>query len=89
MASGNGAHVELDGAVISGGKLQTLAGGEIDVNFGVLSDATIASGSIVDINNNGTLALSGRIANSGLISAWGAQCCDARDLRCGGAQRRR
>jgi autotransporter passenger strand-loop-strand repeat protein len=72
LASGNGAHVELDGAVISGGKLQTLAGGEIDVNFGVLSDATIASGSIVDINNNGTLALSGRIANSGLISALGS-----------------
>ena len=72
LASGNGAHVELNGAVISGGKLQTRAGGEIDVNFGVLSDATIASGSIVDINNNGTLALSGRIANLGLISALGS-----------------
>jgi hypothetical protein len=58
--------------VISGGKLQTLAGGEIDANFGVLSDATIASRSIVDINNNGTLALSDRIANSGLISALGS-----------------
>jgi hypothetical protein len=34
LASGNGAHVELDGAVISGGKLQTLAGGEIDANNG-------------------------------------------------------
>jgi hypothetical protein len=69
LASGSGAHVALSGgAVISGGKLQTLAGGEIDVNFGVLSGATIASGSIVDIDNNGTLALSGRIANSGLIS---------------------
>ena len=72
MASGNGAHVELDGAVISGGKLQTLAGGEIDVNNGVLSDATIASGSIVDINNFGTLTLVDRIANSGLISALGS-----------------
>jgi autotransporter passenger strand-loop-strand repeat protein len=68
LASGNGAHVELDGAVISGGKLQTLAGGEIDASNGVLSGATIASGSIVDINNNGTLTLVDRIANLGLIS---------------------
>jgi autotransporter passenger strand-loop-strand repeat protein len=73
LASGNGAHVELDGgAAILGGKLQTLAGGKIDANNGVLSGVTIASGSIVDINNNGTLALSGRIANSGLISALGS-----------------
>ena len=33
LASGSGAHVVLNpGAVISGGKLQTLAGGEIDAN---------------------------------------------------------
>jgi hypothetical protein len=70
LASGSGAHIVLNGAVISGGKLQTQAGGEIDVINGLLSDATIASGSIVDIN--GTLALSGRIANSGLISALGS-----------------
>jgi len=38
----------------------------------VLSGVTIASGSIVDINYNGTLALSGRVANSGLISALGS-----------------
>jgi len=56
--------------VISGGKPQTLAGGEIDVINGLLSGATIASGSIVAIN--GTLALSGRIANSDLISAFGS-----------------
>src|ERR1700733_8788394 len=31
----------------------------------------MASGSIVDINSNGTLALSGRIANLGLISGSG------------------
>ena len=55
LASGSGAHVVLNGAVISGGKLQTLAGGEIDANNGVLSGATIASGSIVDINNFGTI----------------------------------
>ena len=73
LASGNGAHVVLDGGgVISGGKLQTQAGGEIDVINGVLSGATIASGSIVDINDGGTLTLSGRIANSGLISALGS-----------------
>ena len=89
LASGSGAHVVLNGAVISGGKLQTQAGGEIDVINGLLSGATIASGSIVDINNNGTLALSGRIANSGLISALGSPFCDARDLWRGGAQRRR
>ena len=61
LASGSGAHVVLNGAVISGGKLQTLAGGEIDANNGVLSGATIASGSIVDINNV-TLTLVDRIA---------------------------
>ena len=70
LASGSGAHVVL-GAVISGGTLQTQAGGEIDVINGLLSDTTIASGSIVDINNFGTLVLSGRIANRGLISALG------------------
>jgi hypothetical protein len=43
LASGSGAHVFLNGAVISGGRLQTQAGGEIDVNNGVLSGATIAS----------------------------------------------
>src|SRR5262249_40984157 len=52
--------------------LQTLAGGRIDATFGLLNGATIASGSIVDINNNGTLALSGQIANLGLISALGS-----------------
>ena len=72
LASGSGAHVVLNGAVISGGKLQTLAGGEIDANNGVLSGATIASGSIVDIKNFGTLTLVDRIANSGLISALGS-----------------
>jgi hypothetical protein len=51
-----------------GGKLQTLAGGEIVASNGVLSGATIASGSIVDIDNFGTLTLVDRIANSGLIS---------------------
>ena len=69
LASGSGAHVALSGgAVISGGKLQTLAGGEIVASNGVLSGATIASGSIVDIDNFGTLTLVDRIANSGLIS---------------------
>ena len=72
LASGSGAHVVLNGATITGGKLQTQSGGEIDVNFGVLSGATIASGSIVDINGGGTLALGGRITNLGLISALGS-----------------
>jgi autotransporter passenger strand-loop-strand repeat protein len=73
LASGNGARVELDGgAAILGGKLQTLAGGKIDANNGVLSGATIASGSIVDINDNGTLTLVDRIVNLGLISALGS-----------------
>jgi hypothetical protein len=72
-STNSGAHVLLDGgAKISGGKLQTQAGGEIDVNHGTLSDTTIASGSIVDIQNGGTLTLAGRIANSGLISALGS-----------------
>ena len=38
----------------------------------MLSGATIASGSIVDINDNGTLTLVDSIANSGLISALGS-----------------
>ena len=91
LASGNGAHVELDGGgAILGGKLQTQAGGEIDVINGLLSGATIASGSIVDIDDGGTLALSGRIANIDLISALGSHGSDdPRDLRRGGAERRR
>ena len=73
LASGNGAHVVLDGGgAILGGKLQTQAGGEIDVINGLLSGATIASGSIVDIDEGGTLTLSGRIANLDLISALGS-----------------
>ena len=55
-----------------GGKLQTQAGGEIDVGFATLSGATIVPGSIVNVLNGGTLALAGRIANSGLISALGS-----------------
>ena len=73
LASGSGAHVQLDGgAAILGGKLQTLAGGEIDAGFATLSGATIASGSIVDIRDGGTLALAGRIGNLGVISALGS-----------------
>jgi hypothetical protein len=76
LASGSGAQVQLfGGATISGGKLQTQAGGEIDVGpFGsdTLSNTTIASGSIVDIDDGGTLVLAGRIANSGLISGLGS-----------------
>ena len=65
MASGSGAHVELNnGATISGGKLQTQAGGEIDVGFGILSGTTIALGSIIDIKA-AKLLLAGRIANLG------------------------
>ena len=71
LASGSGALVELDGGTVSGGKLQTQSGGQIAVNFGLLSGATIASGSIVDIQSGGRLVLAGRIANSGLISALG------------------
>ena len=70
LASGSGAHVELNnGATISGGKLQTQAGGEIDVGFGILSGTTIALGSIIDIKEGGELLLAGRIANLGRISA--------------------
>src|SRR5262249_18726765 len=73
LASGSGAHVLLAGATISSGKLQTQAGGEIDVvSSGTLSDTTIASGSIVDINNGSVLGLAGRITNAGRISALGS-----------------
>jgi autotransporter passenger strand-loop-strand repeat protein len=72
LASGVAARVELNGATISGGKLQTLAGGEIDADFGSLTDTTIASGSVVKINDGDTLILSGLINNLGVISALGS-----------------
>src|SRR5262249_51207985 len=52
-------------------KVQTQAGGEIDVFSGSLSGVTVASGSLVEIQDGGTLALAGRINNLGLISALG------------------
>jgi autotransporter passenger strand-loop-strand repeat protein len=72
LASGVAARVGLNGATISGGKLQTLAGGEIDADFGSLTDTTIASGSVVKINDGDTLILSGLINNLGVISAVGS-----------------
>jgi hypothetical protein len=72
LASGVAARVELNGATISGGKLQTLAGGEIDADFGSLTDTTIASGSVVMINDGDTLIISGLINNLGVISAVGS-----------------
>jgi hypothetical protein len=74
LASGNGAHVDMDGAIISGGTLKTSG---INALFNVvgggngltLSGATIASGTLVNVENGGSLQLNGAIVNSGTISA--------------------
>jgi hypothetical protein len=70
-ASGTGANVDLNGATIVGGTLdtagtnamiETLAGGsEID-------NAVIAAGSVVEVNDNTALTLVGAIANAGTIA---------------------
>ena len=73
LASGASARVDLNGATISGGKLQTLSGGVIETvaDNNVLSRGTITSGSLVKINDGTELRLAGLIANSGTISLGG------------------
>ena len=73
LASGASARVDLNGATISGGKLQTFSGGVIETvaDNNVLSRGTITSGSLVKINDGTGLRLAGLIANSGTISLGG------------------
>ncbi len=66
LASGNGAHVNLDLSTINGGTLKTSAGGEIAVEFApvTLRGVTIAASSLIEATAGGTLTL-----NNGTISA--------------------
>ena len=74
LASGNSAHVELDAASVLGGRLQTIgAGAVIETASGssVLSGVTILAGSLVEVTDGTTLALSGTITNAGTLLASG------------------
>jgi hypothetical protein len=74
LASGASARVDLSGATISGGKLQTVSGGVIETvgDVNVLSRGTITSGSLIKVNDGTELRLAGLIANSGTISVGGS-----------------
>src|SRR5581483_8979229 len=71
LASGSGAHVDLE-TTVSGGTLKT-SGGAVISSFGaVLSGVTIAPGSLISAlasgGSNNTLQLFGTIVNSGTIT---------------------
>jgi hypothetical protein len=75
VASGSGAQVDLDGATISGGTLETSGSNAmietVSGSADVLEGGTISSGSTVEINSGSTLTLSGTVANSGTLLANG------------------
>jgi hypothetical protein len=66
LASGTGAHVDLDSSTVSGGMVEAIAGGELR-----LSGAAIGSGTLVETASGGTAILSGAISNSGALFASG------------------
>jgi len=72
LAAGSSALVELDGAIISGGKLQTSGSKAAIETAGATSNvivgATIAAGSLVEANNLGTLTLSGSTISGATVS---------------------
>ena len=63
LASGSGAHVDLDGATISGGTVEALSNGVLKVSGG-----TIGSGTLVETLSGGSAIVSGTVANSGTLS---------------------
>ena len=74
LASGTGAHVELDAATVLGGRLQTIGTGaviETASGSSVLSGTTILAGSLVEVTDGTTLVLSGTITNAGTLLASG------------------
>jgi autotransporter passenger strand-loop-strand repeat protein len=75
LASGASARVDLDGATISGGKLQTLSGGVIETASGstnnVLSGGSTVAGSLLKVADGTTLTLEGAVANAGTIAVSG------------------
>ncbi len=71
-ATGPGSAIDLDQATISGGTLETSAGGVIqtvaDSGNSTFDNLTIAAGSQVDVNNGTSLTLQGTIDNDGTIT---------------------
>ena len=71
LVSGSGAHVDLNNATISGGKLQTSgAGAVIETQNGtinVLSGCTIAAASLLEVTSDATLTLSGGTIGAGAV----------------------
>jgi hypothetical protein len=71
LASGSGAQVDLDGATIVGGTLQTSGGSAfietVSGSADWLNGGTISSGSTVEINSGTTLTIGGTVNNSGTL----------------------
>ena len=71
LASGSGAQVDLDGATISGGTLQTSGSNAmietVSGSADWLDGGTISSGSTVEINSGTTLTIGGTVNNSGTL----------------------
>ena len=64
LASGSGAHVDLDGATVSGGIVKPMSHGVLNVSGG-----TIGSGTLVETLSGGSAIVSGTLANSGTLMA--------------------
>src|SRR5262249_278306 len=58
LASGSGAHVDLDGATVSGGIVKAMSHGVLNVSGG-----TIGSGTLVETLNGGSAFVSGTVTN--------------------------
>jgi autotransporter passenger strand-loop-strand repeat protein len=88
LASGSGAQVDLDGAVISGGKLQTIGTNAVietvNGSTNAISGVAIASGSLLNVNEGTTLTLAGTVNNSGEINIDGGLQVDAGVILSGG-----
>ena len=68
-ASGAASTVEMNGANITGGTLNTISGGTMDTIGGAtLNGVTISSGSTYTASNNAVTHLNGTITNNGMIA---------------------
>jgi hypothetical protein len=73
LASGVGAHVDLDGVTVSGGKLQTVGSNAVietvsGSSNNALSGGSTVAGSILKVTNGTALTLEGTVANAGTIA---------------------
>jgi hypothetical protein len=77
-AIGAGSAIKLDQATISGGTLETSAGGVIETVSGnsTFANLAIATGSQVDVNDGTSLTLQGTIDNDGTITLEGGADLD-------------